>query len=267
MTSGPAFGAAAAVPSISVPAALWELGADPAAIRAWAAGLQELGTSSDRAHELVTPVADQLYETWHGSAAGTWNEHRSALYADLGRTSAAAWGSSQRLLDVARTLEQGQRRLTDLRDTTCAGCPATAGGAAIEFHPADPSASDRVLEHVRQAEQIRAELADSLRGVPAALGEYHDAFDQIDSTWAADTSKTFTKPKHGKAKKKKSPDPWGQYVDPRPSPPKPPPKYPPPLRPLPVDGPPPESQSDLGSLLDPKHGLPVIPEPPLLLFP
>lgn len=267
MTSNPAFGTAAPAPAISVPAALWELGADPAAIRGWAAGMQELGTSADRTHQLVTPAADQLQQTWHGSAAGTWNDHRVALFADLGRTSAAAWGSSQRLLDVARTLEGGQRRLTDLRDATCTGCPTTAGGATIVFHPVDTATSDRVFEAVRQAEQVRAELADSLRGVPAALGEYRDALDQVDSAWSVDTSKNFTKPKHGKDRKKKRPDPWGEYVDPRPSPPKPPPKYPPPLRPLPVDRPPPEDQTDLGGLLDPKHAIPVIPAPPFLLSP
>lgn len=178
------------------PASTFDLEADPAGIRAAAAGWRGVAAGCRRAFDLVDPPAVALRQAWSGRAGEGYDEHRSRLNADLQAMAGLADAVAAELDDVADRLAAGQAALDARLAAGRSICPVSVG-SQVAFHPEDEGDVGAVRAVVDEAQAVRAELEWDLAPAVERFSAWRDELDAIAWRWAATAgggSASFTVP-------------------------------------------------------------------------
>ena len=119
---------------------LWDLRADPAALRRTAGGWRGLATAASGQAEAVDAAARRVYDgPWEGEAADSYNRHRIGLTDDIEETAGLADRVAAALEATAAALVSAQSTLTAALSAVTARWPADVSADSVIFRPQDPS--------------------------------------------------------------------------------------------------------------------------------
>lgn len=164
---------------------LWDLNADPGALRRAAQGWSKLGEAQQTCAESVVASARPVLDEWVGDAADSYARHKGRLTADLEAAGTLADGVADALADAARSLTSAQSKL----DTNLAGvrakCPVEVSGDQVTFRSQDAADVAVVTRAIGQAVQIRADLDHQLLAAVAKMSKLPPQFVAIAAKWAS----------------------------------------------------------------------------------
>ncbi|PZS31483.1 MAG: hypothetical protein DLM59_09885 [Pseudonocardiales bacterium] len=142
---------------------LWDLKADPAAVRQAAQGWSDVATAARTNARAVEAAVLRVYaKHWVGAAAESYNRHQVRLTDDIEQSSGLVDRAAIALEAVASALSNSQSRLNDSWDKVTAKCPVDVSGGNVTFRPATDQVVAAVTAAIQEADQIRSTLDDSL---------------------------------------------------------------------------------------------------------
>ncbi|WP_052305136.1 M91 family zinc metallopeptidase [Stackebrandtia nassauensis] len=150
-------------PEINVDRRWWRLDADTSKITAASTGWKNLGTAVDKAGDDVFKKAKVVYDDgWEGQGRTSYEKHQQKISKALVDLKAKADAVDTALDNIANAITAKQGQLTSGESAITGAVPCVVGGAKINFKPANPEQSKAVIEAVRAAKGIRADLDKQL---------------------------------------------------------------------------------------------------------
>lgn len=171
-------------PPLRVPTSVFDLEADPGAVRGAAFGWRIMANGCRRTVDLVDPPASALRDGWHGRAGDGYDDHWSRLNADITSVSDHADAMAGELEGVAEELASGQTTLDQHRARAAATCPASVDGDMLVFQPADDGETAAVEAVVDEARAQRSTLDQSLSSRRRRLLQRRRALSDVAIWWA-----------------------------------------------------------------------------------
>ncbi len=163
---------------------LWDLEADPGAVRRAAQAWLDLSKTTDHEADAVDKPARRVYAgPWAGDAADTYNHHRSRLTGDIREASQLARGAARTLETVAAVLTSAQNMLSASWHTITVRCGVVVQGGKVTFLPADDADVAAINAAVSEAKEIRSDLDAKLLDSVGDLSKAEPALAVIARAW------------------------------------------------------------------------------------
>lgn len=177
---------------------MWDLKADPGALRRAAQGWRDLARAARTQAQAVDAPARRIYNgPWAGDAADSYHEHRARLTGDVRDAGALADRVAGALEAAATSLASAQGMLTTSWSTVTAKCPVEVNGELVTFRPDDEADATAVESAIAEAREIRADLDDKLLDGVSAVAAVQPELAAIGAAWmsvAEGTADPFTMP-------------------------------------------------------------------------
>lgn len=163
---------------------LWELEADPGALRAAASDWGSMSTAWSNATDKLSAASKNALTTWEGQSAQSFDNHRLDLQQSLDAASDASQKCQQVLLDAASVVTTSQGRL-DQSWASVKHIRHSAGSGGVSFYPKTPQEKVLVSEAVSTANEERHALDAELSRLAGEFQTYQGAWAQLTAQWEA----------------------------------------------------------------------------------
>lgn len=176
---------------------LWDLDADPGALRQAAQGWSSLGEAQRAGAESVITAAAPVLGEWVGDAAESYRRHKARITSDLEAAGALADRVAGAMGDATGSLTSAQVKLSTNLAGVRAKLPVDISGDQVTFRPQDAGDVAVVTQAIAQAVAIRADLDHQLLAAVSTLSSLAPQFVALASKWAsvaAGSSDPFTMP-------------------------------------------------------------------------
>ncbi|ADD41989.1 M91 family zinc metallopeptidase [Stackebrandtia nassauensis] len=175
-----------AEPEINVDRRWWRLDADTSKITAASTGWKNLGTAVDKAGDDVFKKAKVVYDDgWEGKGRTAYEGHQQKISKALVDLKAKADAVDTALDNIANTITAKQGQLTTAEGAITGAVPCVVGDDKINFKPANPEQSKAVIEAVRAAKGIRADLDKQLGTEAGNLKTAASDFADVTIKWGS----------------------------------------------------------------------------------
>lgn len=163
---------------------LWDLHADPSALRLAVGGYHSLATALRSNAEGVSAAGKRIYDgPWEGDAAESYNRHRVRITGDITHAGELFDRAADALEATANALVTAQSALTASLGVVTAQCPADVTSDSVTFRPRDAADLALVKRAIKTAREVRADLDIKLRDDAAELGRVVPQLANIAAAW------------------------------------------------------------------------------------
>ncbi|ADD42539.1 M91 family zinc metallopeptidase [Stackebrandtia nassauensis] len=173
-------------PEINVDRRWWRLDADTSKITAASTGWKNLGTAVDKAGDDVFKKAKVVYDDgWEGKGRTAYEGHQQKISKALVDLKKKADAVDTALDNIANAITAKQGQLTTAEGAITGAVPCVVGDDKINFKPANPEQSKAVIEAVRAAKGIRADLDKQLGTEAGNLKTAASDFADVTIKWGS----------------------------------------------------------------------------------